>query len=198
MGATTDYRVYETNDRSKIKSAFADACEQARYEDGHDYPGTIACFSGIGAWHDKQFATASAAKEYLIEQHSKWSDALAVSFFLPVEPTKRDKEKLERAKQSVRSWEARHHDAFVKIAAAFAARKSGTVGCSNCGSRVAREFLKGTNCPVCNASLLSETDTKRLEKIKERVKRAREALTEVSKPKASTNIGWVVGGWCPE
>jgi hypothetical protein len=198
MGATIDYYTFTEGDKGKVNREFASAREQARYEDGHEYPGSIACFTSIGAWHNKQFASENEAVDYLTEHHQKWSPALAVSFRLPAKPTKQDKIKQERALHSFRSWESRLSEARQKIIEVFLSRKSGTVGCSNCGSRLARGFLERPDCPICNESLLGETDTNRLAKIRVRVEKAREALAEATKPRPSENIGWVVGGWCPE
>lgn len=198
MGATIDYYTFPESDKARINKEFATACEQARYEDGHEYPGSIACFTSIGAWRDKQFTSEREAADYLADNHEKWEPAMAVSFRLPAKPTKQDKLKQERAHQSFRSWEKRLSEARQKIVETFMSRKSGTVGCSNCGSRLSRSFLERPDCPLCSESLLSETDTKRLAKIRSRLEKAREVLAEASKPKPNGAIGWIVGGWCPE
>ena len=83
MGATTDFRVYKTDSRKKVKSAFRDACEDARYEYGHGgYTGTIAEMSGVGKWKDLKLASVIEAEDYIEEHHEKWEPAMAVSFKL--------------------------------------------------------------------------------------------------------------------
>jgi hypothetical protein len=50
-------------------------------------------------------------------------------------------------------------------------------------------------CPLCNASLLSETDQARIAGHAEKVKAERVALDEARKDKPSDKIAWSVGGW---
>lgn len=204
MGATDDYRVYEHNDRAKIEKEFRAACEDARYEDGNSYPGTIACFHSIRGWHDRRFATRNEAEEFLLNQHSKWEPAEAVSFLLPAKENKTEKTRRERASVSYKSWEKREQDARTKVIETFANRKGRTVACSGCGSRLSRTHLASKlnrwtlpSCPVCGESLLSKTDHERLDNIKQRVAKAKREVNEANKPTPSTKVGWIVGGWCP-
>jgi len=198
MGATTDHYTYDCNDRAKIEREFEAACGQARYEDGNEYPGTIACFESISTWRDRQFDSEQKAINYLVDHHEKWTNAMAVSFHLPAEPTKADIQKRENAKQALASWERRYYDARQKINETFMARKGGSVGCPTCKSRLSRGRLSRPNCPLCDANLLGATDQKRLSNLKARVGKARRELEKVSRPAPSEAIGWVVGGWCPE
>lgn len=198
MGATTDCRVFDTDDRAKIKKAFAAACEQARYSDGNEYPGSIACFHSIREWEDRRFQSQAEASDYLFDRHDKWEPAMAVSFRLPAKPTKAEEQKRERTRDSLRSWQERLGKARRKVIEAFQKRTSGTVGCPKCKSRLNRAFLKRPECPVCGETMISKTDRERIEKIEARIQKAKAAHAEAMKPRTNGKIGWVVGGWCPE
>jgi hypothetical protein len=96
MGGCFDYRIYDYDDRNKIREDFRECCEQAKYEDGTSYPGTIAAMMGVASFADRAFSTQGEAEEYLNRVHNKWDDAIAVSFMLPVTQTDRDKPALKR------------------------------------------------------------------------------------------------------
>lgn len=198
MGATTDYYTFSTNDKAKIKKDFGRACEQARYEDGNEYPGSIACFHSIRDWRDMQFSSEREAIEYLCEHHEKWEPAMAVSFHLPAKPTKTEEQRRERTRDSLRSWQERLAKARRKIIETFQKRTSGTVGCSGCGSRLNRAHLKRPECPLCGETMISKTNRERIAKIEARIQKAKAAHAEAMKPRTNGKIGWVVGGWCPE
>lgn len=81
MGATVDLRTYKTEDTSIVKSSFATACETSRYENGHDgYSGTISEMAGVETWKDLRLNSRVEAAAYIVENHNKWDDAMAVSF----------------------------------------------------------------------------------------------------------------------
>ena len=82
MGASTDYRVFNYNDKSKIKSEWDAEVEQSKREDGYSYSGQIGMLGSIGGWKNLKFSTQEQAGDALFELHDKWSDALAVSFLL--------------------------------------------------------------------------------------------------------------------
>ena len=48
--------------------------------------------------------------------------------------------------------------------------KSSYIGCSRCGSKVNREYLKGNRCPVCGEDLRGKTTLDTLKRYDERIK----------------------------
>src|SRR3990172_1615353 len=89
MGATTAYRVYQHNDREKIKKSWIEEVNQADYEDGHDpYNGSINQLGKtITRWHDLRLASEDAAEEKLHDLAGKRDPAIAVSFLIARVPT---------------------------------------------------------------------------------------------------------------
>lgn len=74
-------------------------------------------------------------------------------------------------------------------------RKAKYVSCHNCGSKLSTEHLGShqTECPLCRASLLSETDRKRITALKERIRRAMEKKRLAAlKRKSKGKVKWLV------
>ena len=76
-------------------------------------------------------------------------------------------------------------------------RKAKYVSCHNCGSKLSTEHLGShqTECPLCRASLLSETDRKRIAALKERIRRAMEKKRLAAlKRNGKGKVKWLVKG----
>jgi len=203
MGADFDYRIYRHNHRDDICKAFKAACEEAAHSDGYEYPGSIAAMTGIERFDDRRFVTEDAAVEHLESAHSKWSDALAVSFLLPNKRSVSDQRRLALAKLKVSKALKAEQTLHRKLVNAFWARKSEFIGCRSCKSRLSTKHLGKMlssicvpKCPVCYSSLLSKTFQDRLSKATEKRLTADKAAIVAGVPTTITETGWVVGGWC--
>ena len=92
-----------------------------------------------------------------------------------IESTRQAFEKLEKESQPVNS------------------RTSEFIGCAECGSKVARSYLKSSKCPVCNADLRSKTVLSRLDGYKSKIKEYSKRIDEEKKKqKNSCRILWLV------
>jgi hypothetical protein len=201
MGGTLDYRIYE-GDRKTITEQFEADCGQAKIEDGISYPGTIADFYTIRFWKDKQFNSEREAVDYLGEHHNKGEQAMAVSFRLPAKRDEKEIEKIEGLRASITSWHKRVFKAKQKAIKNFKARKSSTLGCSHCGSRMSQTHFNEKiqsyeiPCLVCGGSMLPNTDRVRINKLLDRVTLAQQKLNEAEKTVPNGKVAWVVGGVC--
>lgn len=224
MGGSFDTRDYEYDDRAKITKHFEGECETSKYEDGTSYPGTIAAMHTVNDWRDKRFSTRNEAENYMCEEHSKWDEGMAVSYLLPRTPTKGDEARVTKAREALEKIERKQFDVTLAIQKAFTGRKAKLVACKCCGSRLARDFVVKTlgkgyvsehavclngrprevtfdmpckpKCALCGTSLLSETDQTRLDNAHAKAQAAQTAYDAARVPKATTKIGWLVGGWC--
>lgn len=205
---------YRESDKATVRGLWAKQVEEDQYESGSGaYAGNATTMRGPIEFHDLRCESEDAAADWVVKKHDKWSAPLACSFFLPVEPSARDKAREEKAKEKLYAARARHHGLVCKILDAFCARKSKLIACTGCGSKLAREFIKVDrghegnttlqipasvgavpSCPLCKESLLSETDRQRVAASALKVEKAKKALAGVQKPKPSKQIGWVVGG----
>lgn len=203
MGAHDSYITYKDSDREKVKQAFLADQKDAIHEDGAGpYSGTIATMrGGIGQWYDKKFPTQQEAVDFMLEQHQKWEPAVAVSYLLPKAPTDAQKKRIEEAQARIKDAETHSSELNKKLRETFKARTSKFLGCATCGSKLNHEKLVALTqhtriiCPLCQTSLLSETDQSRLAAAKLKVEERQKALAELQKPTTGTEYGWVVGGW---
>lgn len=60
------------------------------------------------------------------------------------------------------------------------ARTSKVVGCRHCGSKIATKFIQDTVCPVCNLTLLPDTQARRLAVLRDEEKDLIQAVGELS------------------
>jgi hypothetical protein len=175
---------------------------------------------GSITFSDIKLKTEKAAREHILDKHEKWEGPLAVSFYLPAESGKRDQARVAKALAAYEKVAQKRLDAAQAIQASFVGRQAKLVTCAGCASKLAREHLakklaKGRayyqtgilehgvqgdmptmpTCPVCGASLLSETDKARLDAHKAKDTEARQAHDEAREPKAGDKLAWAVGGW---
>jgi superfamily II helicase len=211
VGASTDYRVFNHNDKSKIELEWNSEVEQSKREDGCSYSGQIGMLGSIGSWEDKKFITQEQAGEALFELHDKWDDALAVSFLLEAKKDKKVQRKLDglqervvkvnkKSKEYVERSQKNFFDSSIKFAT-----------CKSCESKLRRELLhkqinhwgkSKTDCVLCGESLFSNTVNTR---IKDYALKSQELYKEIEELEKSlylksesldADVGWVIGGWC--
>jgi len=201
MGGSLDYRVYKTNDQTKILKYWDDAVCQSQYEDGTSYSGAVGMLGTAIRWNDERLASEEEAVEYLSDNHSKHDIAWAVSFYLPKPPTDKQKAKSEEMKTKFHEASKKNTELRQQLVGQFREGKSALVSCKNCNSKLSREHAKRlwyheVRCPVCSEQMLSPTALDRLEKSAARVQKAQQEWQNSYKGKPSKDIGWVVGGIC--
>ena len=188
MGANFIYLKFTAETpRDQIQRLFNEACERDRAENGRSYSGSIGMFNGIAGWRDLGLLGEEAADEWLGDNHEKWDNALAVSFFMKIEDTKsqaRLKELWDKAwkvEQDVRI-------VFMKASRPF-------VTCKDCGSRLLRMRLPEAGvCPICKRNLLGKTAQLKIYNAKDKAARFEESM----KTKGKKGIKmWMIGGLVP-
>ncbi len=211
MGAIIDTRVYEDAPRDDLKRRFRDACSGARPRDHEGYSGTIAEMCDIAKFFDKEFPSENDAYSFISDNHQKWDDAFAVSFFRPAKETERDRKRKAKAKAAYDAVEKQVSDAARKIIEAFFEAKSRFVTCKSCSSKLKRSLLPGriryqngyaysngvtVACPLCKTELLSVTALNRIKAGTDKLAKAKAKFEEANKSKPSKKKAWLIGGWC--
>ena len=76
----------------------------------------------------------------------------------------------------------------------FANAKSEYIGCKNCGSKIARKYLRRNFCPVCDADLRPETTLNRIAALRTKAEKSSDALkAELTKQALKAkNVRWLV------
>lgn len=209
MGASTDYRVFDYNDKSKIKSEWDVEVDRSKNEDGCSYSGQIGMLGSIGSWEDKKFTTKEQAVEWIFDNHDKWNNAMAVSFLLEAKKYKKVQRKLDGLQEKVGKvnkksieYKERSQKNFFDSSLKFAT-------CKGCESKLRRELLNKQNhwgrsdCLLCGESLFSNTvntkikdyDLKSQELYKE-IEGLEKGLYLESDADVNADVGWAIGGWC--
>ena len=213
MGSHGYVVAYKVADQAKIRSLWDAQVEEDRDESGGGaYAGNATTLNGFINFHDKRLPTEHDAEDYVLEKHQKWSGPIACSFFLPTETSDRDRAAIVKSATKLRECGVKQYNLLATIVTAFTSRKSEMVGCKECGSRLAHSRLIKTMsigrvsdsyivlpslpiCPLCQTSLLSDTDLSRIKLAADKLKDMSKAHSECAAPKPGKQIGWCVGGW---
>jgi len=76
--------------------------------------------------------------------------------------------------------------------------KSKTKSCKHCNTRLDVTYINTIHCSKCNTSFLTQPQSTKLQKIKEKIKTQEEKLQKMIDNKGGkTKEYWLVGGWCP-
>ena len=215
MGAhdyTVTYRFY---DKTKVENAWESLYEEDSYESGSGaYAGNATTMGRHPQFYDKAFDSEAEAYRWVMDNHKKWGQPYACSFYLPKETSAARQRRIDKAKQKLDDAKKNKLDWMNSEIDSFLSRKSALIGCKCCGSKLSRDWMskgwsKGRQsnlywgspssalptCPVCKESLLSETAKTRLERLNQKVLDAEAALEKAEAPEPSNKLGWVVGGW---
>lgn len=77
MGASFEYRTYESGTREEVKRAFNSDVESCLYENGHSYSGGIGMLGHIQTWLSTTFTDENAALDYICDNQNKYDGAMA-------------------------------------------------------------------------------------------------------------------------
>jgi|ETNvirenome_6_85_1030632.scaffolds.fasta_scaffold00371_11 hypothetical protein len=221
MGAQSYTVTYSFSDKEKVSQAWKSLCENDARESGSGaYAGNSTTMGGHVNFYNKLFSSEEEAYEWVLDNHQKWGDPYACSFYIPKTPGERAEKKSKRAQEKLVQEEKKKVDWMNNEVQTFLGRKSELVSCKCCGSKLSRKHLAdvrftslGTHltyvnqfgpgpvygklpkCPLCSYSLISDTAQKKYKRLTERVSKAKKDWEESLKPSPSKKVGWVVGGW---
>lgn len=190
MGHAIQHYIFdEDRDRGEIEGV---ANQDAIYnsDSRSELPGTIRFIEGE-IYEDEEEA------EKAIEKLDKgWYDQLAVKFYYyePVKDTKAIKNlinRIDKAEQDILDYKDKN---------AINKRKSKLVGCTNCESRINKDYISdnGYNwneCPLCNTDLSSNTVKQSLLNKEERLDKMGQDLKELRRQnakKGKKSVKWLV------
>ena len=129
------------------------------------------------------FDTVEAAKEWLYESDDGYFNGRAVLAAVPT-----NEKKVDAAKKALA--DAEKHEQEIKDSLSVKNRTSKFLGCEKCGSKIAREYLKGDKCPVCGNDLRPASTLDRIAAVHKKVVAARRKLEEAKNCKKKEV--WVV------
>lgn len=190
MGSCFALRIYKGTQKV-VQELWENDVQQALFEYGHrGYTGSIAEKAGDGLhFINTIYTTIEEAEEWLMDNTDKWGSAVVVQAY-------------EKSKKLLNKFEEKRKFELDKLAIMETKKiqvlKSGAsvnVSCKNCGSKIARKFIKNsTNCPICNYSFYTKAESERINKIDKKIAKINEDQLSASRGE----LVWVVGAWCSE
>ena len=190
------HRDYPENcDRRQVK---ADMDHYVSMEDWQE--GCSGLYNPI-RWLDSEAICKSYDEaEELIKRLDRGDyDNLAVRYYVRAEAPA--SVALKKASEAVNNAQIAYNKLKKKVREDFFSTKSAFITCKNCESRLSKKYLKegsfGTNCPLCQRNLLSDTATTRLMNAHDKIvsaeeKRRKELEKSRSKSKVTREVRWLV------
>lgn len=217
MGASLYTVSYKISSKKEVQKAWESQVEEDGYESGRGaYAGNATTLGTRINWGSHIFSSEEKAYEFIAENHRKWSNPMACSFYLPAKDSSRKQAKIAKAKEKLLAKQTKKYDFMLKSLNSFRNRKAALVGCKCCGSKLSLEYIskelrdgsRPSNaryswvtyptlpiCAVCKKPLFSDSTMERIKKLTLSVEEAEKALKKDEKPTPSKSVGWVVGGW---
>lgn len=204
MGACFDYFTC-SGTHSDVKKQYEYECDVALSESGNSYSGRINMTRGLKFHDNKIFESMNEAENYVSETAQKWSNAIAVQYRVTAQW--KPSATLLKLRQQASDLRKKHRELNHTIREAVRARLKRVefITCKTCKSRMDTRFVeRGVQCPICNATFQTKTETKRLETIYAKIEKTSEKCKEIAKvlqekaDKKDKNkkIEWLVGGIC--
>lgn len=162
----------------------ANANEEAMHE------GWMEGSSGLGSkidWReDLIFNSYNQASEFIEEESRKKSYLQIAVLFKDAKITKAMEKKTEQADKVFKEWEdLRKKDHFKD-------RKSKTVACTHCESKVNVNYVKFNKCPVCGTDLRSKSVKDRIENKRIKLNKLYDELNEMKENPKSYDLKWLI------
>jgi len=200
MGANYESMTYLIDDKDAIKSYWEADVNYSQSMDGCSYSGAIGMLDESIDWvRVVPFNSQNEADEYISENARKWSGPMAVPF--KIQGGKAVPAYVKNAKEKYDKAQEKQRQIVEKISQDIFDAKSKFIGCKNCNSKINRSFLRLTDCPICNAELLSTTSLQRIENAKKKVSDMlsawKAANVKAREQNCTGKIGYVIGGICP-
>lgn len=142
-------------------------------------------------WIDHTCEDYAAAEEYIKSHDDGRYDQLAVKFkdYPRSKPTK----EIEVLAERVKVLRGKIND--IENVVHYKDVKAEFVSCRNCGSKIARAFIKSNYCPVCRADLRPQSTLDRLASLKtsrDEAQKKYEAAVDKAAKKNKPVIKWLV------
>jgi hypothetical protein len=194
MGASFEMVRIKSSNIEGALSHFKDIQSSLLVEYGCDsYAGHLGIKEGIE--YKGHFDTEEQAEE-MLNKNGKWSPAFLVSYG-KIKPDLKTSEKIKLLQSELAKLSLAVESLKKEITTRIKNQKSQLKGCSCCGSKISVKHLKSSDCPVCNSSLLTDTDKLKIEKLKESVaQKTQKIKSEIDKLEKGKIVTFLAGGWC--
>lgn len=131
-------------------------------------------------------ASRDDARECIRQLDNGWYDDHGVKFTIakPTKAMENLKSRIENMRSEKRTYIENHH---------IANRKSDTITCPKCKSRLSLAYMKGDSCPLCHTDLRSNTVLNRIDKYDKDIANKEKQYREMErKCKEKAETRWLV------
>lgn len=184
MGHAIDYITVESR-KDIIPTA-----EEYAYYNVDPYENTSRSYHGNMHIHDNIICESyEDAKEKIDALDKGWYDDHAVQFKdkSKLKPTKQMESMIAKVLKCKADRETYLNSHSVRM------HKSEFIGCKNCGSKLARNYLKSETCPVCGKDLRAEYIIERLKKYDDDIEQTNNKFKELQKKQTGKcPVKWLV------
>lgn len=182
MGHQANIIIKDKNVDKRIVEANAN--EEAMHEGWME--GSSGLNSKIEWREDLIFNSYNQAREFVEEESRKKSYLQIAVLFKDAKITKAMEKKKEQADNVFKEWEDLRKKDYFKD------RKSKTVACSHCESRVNVKYVRFNKCPVCGTDLRSESVKERIENKRIKVNKLYDELNEMKESPKHYYLKWLI------
>lgn len=146
-------------------------------------------FYGHYKLHDVICDSYDEAVERIREYDNGWYDDHGVKYrdYAKVKPTKQMdavEKRIADVRRRRREYAELHMPSRVKAK---------YIGCTNCGSKIAKEYLKGVLCPICRKDLRSKTTIEKLKGYDEKIAQLETTYYDLEKKqKNKAEVKWLI------
>lgn len=189
MGHNINYRTCdEKADKAKIEKSINEFVSHETWQEGG---------GGLNSpirWLSVICESYEEAETYIKNNDRNWYDSLAVRFkecteFKPSKKLEALLERMNAERQKYNELESNIHYANVQ---------SEFIGCKECGSRLARKYIKSNTCPLCHNDLRPQSTLDRIatlyknwQKVAKEYDELQKAETKKAKEK-NCKIKWLI------
>ena len=211
MGAIFLSHNFGCIEKDDLKVAISNLMEHLRYEEGNCYDAGHLGNNSYRIFDERVFNSDDELINY-IEEHSGKGASIVASYRLSKledesPTTKRLKSKNLDLIKTIDQCNSDHQTYLKGLVQRAKTAKSKTRGCKACGSMIATQYITMVICPVCNNNdfIITVTDRKKLESIKAKKEKAENQLSKnrlhleddlKKRSKPTSQIGWIIAGWC--
>ncbi len=197
MGACFDCCTYLTDNKESVKQQWAEDVRSSQHRNGTSYSGCIGMLGENLIFKSTVHDTLRQAEDFLSENHTKWEAGWAVPFRMTPQ---KEPSYVAKAREKVEKFQSKLDETRKKIIARIQNGKSKLISCKKCESKVSRKHIShhSTSCPVCNHSLTTDSEDKKIKNYSDKRNAANLELGRMEvKAAKSGKIGYICGGICP-
>ena len=183
MGHSIHYLTYP--EKINKREVIAD-CKEIFRNEGGEY--------GLSEveYKSRTFDSYDEAVEYIEQNYCGDYEQVAFKYKEPTEPPKSQVYQKLLAQQ--KELKERYYAMERKVHFSSDNVKSSFIACKKCGSKLASNYIRSNNCPLCGNDLRPPTTINNIKRIKEKLEDVSDKIKriELEHSKKSKNIRWIV------